>query len=167
MKWPIQAAQTAIDTPLGTMHLCATPTGLAGAWFHDQRHRPDSAWFSRWPVQDSHPALQLASQELNAYFNGQRSTFALPLDLSPGTDFQREVWAALQRIPCGQTVSYLELARQIGRPTAVRAVAAAIGRNPISVVIPCHRVVGSNGNLTGYAGGLPRKRALLSTEKRH
>ncbi|HEY9096675.1 MAG TPA: methylated-DNA--[protein]-cysteine S-methyltransferase [Hydrogenophaga sp.] len=165
MKWPLQAAQAAVDSPLGTIHLCATPTGLAGAWFHDQRHRPEDACFGRWPVNDNHPVLLLARQQLTAYFaNARRSAFDLPLDLSPGTDFQREVWSALQRIPSGQTLSYLELAHQLGRPTAVRAVAAAIGRNPVSVVIPCHRVVGSNGALTGYAGGLTRKRALLRGE---
>ncbi|MEZ5701990.1 MAG: methylated-DNA--[protein]-cysteine S-methyltransferase [Burkholderiaceae bacterium] len=156
-----------MESPLGTIILCATRSGLVGAWFHDQRHKPESTWFSRWPHDDSQPVLQQARQQLTDYFNGDRDTFELPLDLSPGSDFQRSVWAALQDIPPGHTLSYKDLAERMGHPSAIRAAAAAIGRNPVSVVIPCHRVVGSNGALTGYAGGLGRKRALLALESRH
>ena len=108
--------------------------------------------------------LRQAQAQLAEYFAGTRSTFDLPLDLQGGTAFQRSVWDALLAIPRGGTTSYGVLSRSIGQPAAVRAVGAAVGRNPLSIVVPCHRVVGANGSLTGYAGGLERKSALLKLE---
>lgn len=109
------------------------------------------------------PLLDLAARELDEYFGGERRNFDLPLLLC-GSEFQRRVWDALTEIPFGATWSYAELARSIGRPTAVRAVANANGANPVSIFVPCHRVIGSDGSLTGYGGGLDAKRFLLSTE---
>lgn len=158
--------QTGCPTPLGNLTLVASPSGLAGAWFENQRHLPTTLGNpnSIWPEQANHPILHVAIQQLTAYFAGQTSDFDLPLDLSAGSPFQQTVWQALLTIARGSTTSYGDLSRYIGRPSAVRAVAAAIGRNPISVIVPCHRVIGSTGSLTGYAGGLERKSALLQLE---
>ncbi|MEY2993138.1 MAG: hypothetical protein RL357_73 [Pseudomonadota bacterium] len=151
-----------IDTPLGAMTLWVTPEGLAGAWFHDQAHAP--VWASLGP-EGTHPWLDLAETWLAAYFNGRLGSHQLPpLDLSRGTPFQQAVWRALQAIPEGRTSTYSAVAERLGRPQSARAVGAAIGRNPLSVVIPCHRVLGAKGAMTGYAGGLWRKEALLSLE---
>jgi methylated-DNA-[protein]-cysteine S-methyltransferase len=149
------------ESPLGSMLLAATDRGLAGVWFVGQRHGPDA---SGWPEEPQHPVLQQAMAQLRAYFAGERTSFDLPLDLQAGTPFQQDVWAALLAIPRGGTTSYAELARRLGRPQAARAIGAAVGRNPVSVVVPCHRVLGTGGGLTGYAGGLERKTALLELE---
>ena len=149
------------ESPLGTMLLAATDRGLAGVWFLGQKHGPDS---SGWREDPEHPVLREAVAQLRAYFAGERDTFELPLDLQAGTAFQQDVWKALLAIPRGATTSYAELARRLGRPQAMRAVGAAVGRNPVSIVVPCHRVLGSSGSLTGYAGGLERKTALLRLE---
>ena len=148
-------------TPLGEVTLAASSHGLAGIWFDGQRHGPD---VSAWPKQNTHPVLEQACAELQDYFSGKRPVFNLMLDASLGTAFQQAVWAQLRRIPVGHTASYGDIAQGIGHPTAVRAVGAAVGRNPWSVVVPCHRVLGANGSLTGYAGGLDRKKALLQLE---
>jgi methylated-DNA-[protein]-cysteine S-methyltransferase len=111
----------------------------------------------------NHATLRQTQRQLNEYFAGERRAFSLPLDFR-GTDFQRRVWQALLTIPYGETRSYAHIARQIGRPTAVRAVGAANGRNPLSIVAPCHRVIGSSGQLTGFAGGLATKAQLLALE---
>lgn len=148
-------------SPLGTMLLAASDRGLAGAWFIGQRHGPEGI---PWPEVDAHPVLDEAARQLDEYFAGTRDTFTLPLDLAFGTPFQQSVWQALLAIPTGQTTSYAELGRRLGRPQAARAVGAAVGRNPVSVVVPCHRVLGTAGGLTGYAGGLERKTALLKLE---
>jgi methylated-DNA-[protein]-cysteine S-methyltransferase len=108
--------------------------------------------------------LDTTERQLRAYFAGERGDFELPLDLDQGTDFQRSVWRALLTIPVRTSLSYGALARQIGRPAAVRAVGAAVGRNPLGIIVPCHRVMGADGSLTGYAGGLWRKTALLRLE---
>ena len=150
-----------IDSPLGGITLAATPAGLAGLWFDAQRHAPD---MTGWQPDDADPVLQTAAAQVREYFTGQRASFDLPLDLSHGTVFQQAVWQALLAIPTGQTTSYGALSLRIDKPAAVRAVGAAVGRNPISVIVPCHRVVGANGSLTGYAGGLDRKTALLVLE---
>lgn len=152
---------TRIDSPLGGVLLAATERGLAGAWFERQRHWPDVLG---WQRDDAHPLLGEAALQLADYFAGRRQGFALPLDLSHGTAFQQSVWQALLAIPAGRTTSYGALSRGVGRPAAVRAVGAAVGRNPISVIVPCHRVLGAGGALTGYAGGLDRKTALLELE---
>jgi len=153
-------AQTRWNSPLGMLTLAATARGLAGAWFDGQRHHPGPL---AAPVVDDHPVLVQAREQLADYFAGRRHDFTVPLDLQ-GTPFQRAVWQALLRIDSGQTRTYGEIAQAVGSPSAVRAAGAAIGRNPASVVVPCHRVVGRDGSLTGYAGGLPRKQALLTLE---
>ena len=152
---------THIDSPLGGITLAATDHGLAGAWFDQQRHWPDT---SGWQTDDTHPVLRQAAAQLGDYFAGRRDRFDLPLDLSHGTAFQQSVWQELLAIPTGQTTSYGALSAGVGKPAAVRAVGAAVGRNPISVIVPCHRVLGADGSLTGYAGGLERKTALLELE---
>ncbi|SDL98955.1 methylated-DNA-[protein]-cysteine S-methyltransferase [Oryzisolibacter propanilivorax] len=157
--------QNRVATPLGPVHLAASAHGLAGLWFEGQRHLPARlSGPDAWPVDAHHPVLRAAAAQLNDYLDGRRGHFDLPLDLGTGTAFQQSVWHALLGIARGDTSSYGALARQLGRPTAVRAVASAIGRNPLSVVVPCHRVLGARGALTGYAGGLQRKRALLRLE---
>lgn len=162
---PIPLVQTIISTPLGDMRLAASDTGLAGAWFTTaQRHAPAPERWVVWPTAPEHPVLHAAHTQLNAYFRRERPSFDLPLDLSSGTPFQQAVWRALLGIKPGTTRSYGDMAQQIQRPNAVRAVGSAIGRNPLSIVVPCHRVVGARGDLTGYAGGLDRKAALLRLE---
>ncbi|MDI1272447.1 methylated-DNA--[protein]-cysteine S-methyltransferase [Polaromonas sp.] len=117
-----------------------------------------------WPSAPGHPVLQEVIRQLGEYFAGQRTEFDVPLDLAYGTAFQQSVWQALLKIPQGGTASYGEVSQRIGKPAAVRAVGAAVGRNPVSIIVPCHRVMGANGALTGYAGGLDRKTALLKLE---
>lgn len=150
-----------LASPLGSITLAATDAGLAGVWFEGQRHWPDTAG---WQHDDMHPVLRQAAGQLAYYFAGRREQFDLPLDLSHGTSFQQAVWQALRAIPRGRTSSYGALSAALGKAAAVRAVGAAIGRNPISVIVPCHRVLGADGSLTGYAGGLARKSALLALE---
>jgi methylated-DNA-[protein]-cysteine S-methyltransferase len=161
MKFHSSLAQTGYRSPLGAMIVAATDDGLAGLWFIDQKHLPDHAGWRREP---RHPLLAQAIEQLDDYFDGRRAAFELPLDLQGGTPFQQSVWRALLAIPRGRTISYGALGAQLGKPAAVRAVGAAVGRNPVSIVVPCHRVVGADGSLTGYAGGLERKRALLQLE---
>lgn len=148
-------------SPLGAILLAASPRGLAGLWFEGQRYHPAA---DRWQMAPDHPVLALARTQLDEYFSGRRTVFELPLDLQGGTPFQQSVWRALLSIPAGGRTSYRVLGERIGKPSAVRAVGAAVGRNPVSIVVPCHRVVGSDGSLTGYAGGLDRKTALLQLE---
>lgn len=150
------------DSPMGRMLLAASAKGLAGVWFVGQRHGPVDA---DWPEDPDHPVLAAAVDQLREYFAGTRTRFELPLDLCHGTPFQQSVWQALLSIPPGATTSYTELGRSIGRPKASRAVGAAVGRNPVSIVVPCHRVLGAAGGLTGYAGGVERKSALLKLER--
>ena len=150
------------DSPLGAMLLEASETGLCGAWFEGQKHGPDAR---NWPARSNSPVVRQVIRELTEYFAGRRRQFGTPIDSSLGTEFQRAGWKTLRRIPAGRTLTYGELARRIGRPTAVRAVASAVGRNPVSLLVPCHRVIGSDGSLTGYAGGLRRKAFLLALEK--
>lgn len=150
-----------VTTNLGGVVLAATDKGLAGLWFDAQKHLPD---MTGWRTDDAHPVLRAAAAQLLDFLAGRRTTFDVPLDLSHGTDFQQAVWQALREIPAGATTSYGALSARVGRPTAVRAVGAAVGRNPVSVIVPCHRVVGATGALTGYAGGLERKTALLQLE---
>jgi methylated-DNA-[protein]-cysteine S-methyltransferase len=170
MKFNASMVQTRCPCPLGDLTLAASPNGLAGAWFDNQRHLPPAlaaqltGQNSIWPEQATHPILQEAVKQLTAYFAGHTTGFDLPLDLSAGSPFQQAVWQALLAIPRGSTTSYGALSHHIGRPSAVRAVGGAIGRNPLSIVVPCHRVIGSTGSLTGYAGGLDRKIALLQLE---
>lgn len=154
-------AQATFVSPLGPILLARTANGLAGAWFSGQKHHPPRL---AAPERADDPLLLQAAAQLRAYFDGHAAGFDVPLDLQ-GTAFQRAVWAALIAIPRGQTRSYGEIAATLGSAGAVRAVGGAIGRNPVSVIVPCHRVVGANGSLTGYAGGTDRKQALLGLEK--
>ena len=151
----------AYQSPLGAMTLAATDAGLAGAWFDNQRHMPDTR---NWPDAPQDPVLQRATQQFDEYFAGKRTMFALPLDLRHGTNFQQLVWNALLRIPFGGNTTYGRLSNSIGKAAAVRAAGSAIGRNPLGIIVPCHRVLGADGSLTGYAGGLERKAALLRLE---
>jgi methylated-DNA-[protein]-cysteine S-methyltransferase len=150
---------TVIDSPIGDLTLVAVDGGLAGLYMEQHRHRPAE---ERFGDRDTEPFGTVIAQ-LRAYFDGTLTTFDVPL-APRGTPFQRAVWDALREIPYGQTMSYGQLAVRLGRPTAARAVGLANGRNPISIIVPCHRVVGSTGDLTGYGGGLDRKRHLLALE---
>ena len=152
-------------TPLGELRLACTPQGLCGAWFvQEQRHAPPARLFEPAQHAPEHPLLREAGRQLQAYFEGRLRRFELPLDLRAGTAFQQAVWQQLCAIEHGQLARYGALAQQLGKPQAARAVGAAVGRNPVSIIVPCHRVLGSGGALTGYAGGLWRKQALLRTE---
>jgi methylated-DNA-[protein]-cysteine S-methyltransferase len=150
-----------LASPLGRILLTADAGSLDGLYFVGQKYQavPGSDW-----TEDRGSALFAQAQlQLAQYFAGERARFELPL-APAGTPFQESVWRALGTIPCGTTVTYGALAQSLGAPRSVRAAAAAVGRNPISIVVPCHRVVGRDGSLTGYAGGLDRKRALLGLE---
>lgn len=149
-------------SPIGNLLIAASELGLAGIYFEEHKHFKGS---DRWQRDDQHPVLLQTIAQLGEYFAGQRQQFDLPLDRGQGTEFQHAVWEALSAIPYGRTLSYGDLAKFIGKPAAVRAVAAANGRNRLSIVVPCHRVIGSNGSLTGYAGGLANKEALLRLEQ--
>lgn len=161
MKFPSPIVKAHWQGPLGAMIVAATGNGIAGVWFEGQKHMPEH---SRWPEAAGNPHILAAIAQLQEYFEGKRSTFDLPLDLAAGTLFQQSVWRALVAIPHGATTNYRALGRGIGAPTASRAVGAAVGRNPVSIVVPCHRVLGTGGALTGYAGGIERKSALLKLE---
>jgi methylated-DNA-[protein]-cysteine S-methyltransferase len=149
-----------MDTPVGPLTLVATDGVLSGLYMDEQRHRPLEETFGQRDDTKSAEAIE----QLNAYFTGDLKEFDIPLAMA-GTAFQRRVWTELQRIPYGETTTYGELAERLGQPTASRAVGLANGKNPISIIVPCHRVVGASGSLTGYGGGLPRKRYLLAFEK--
>lgn len=152
-------ATMTLRSPVGTLSLCAEDDQLVGLYLPD-RPAPAAAGADDRPSD----VLVRAAAQLTEYFAGQRRDFDLPL-APHGTEFQREVWRALALIPFGVTTSYGELARTVGRPAASRAVGAANGRNPISIILPCHRVIGAGGALTGYGGGLPMKRWLLDHER--
>src|SRR3954451_3101558 len=154
-------AYKSISSPVGRLKLVASERGLAAIlWENDD---PERVPLEPLVEDPSSPILIETERQLAAYFAGKLKAFDVPLDFK-GTAFQRSVWAALLTIPFGETRSYGDIARQIGRPTASRAVGAANGKNPISIIAPCHRVVGSTGALTGFAGGLAVKRALLGLE---
>ena len=157
----MQTSFTQIESPLGALLLASDEQGLREINFMDGRHpaRPKPEW------QEQAAALKETIRQLRAYFAGELRDFDLPL-APQGTEFQQNVWAELCKIPYGETISYGELARRIGNPNASRAVGLANGSNPIPVIIPCHRVIGANGKLTGYGGGLPIKEKLLALEKR-
>lgn len=151
---------TLVDSPVGPLFLAADADGLRAIAFRDNRHpvRRGTDW-----REGTHPVLDAARMQLDEYFRGRRHSFALPL--SPhGTPFQRRVWTTLATIPYGETISYAQLAARVDRPTASRAVGAANGRNPLPIVLPCHRVIGADGALTGFGGGLPTKQFLLKLE---
>jgi len=153
---------TYYQSPVGQLTLQATDNGLSGAWFDKQSTAPEDFGQER----DEHPILQQAIAEYDEYFAGTRKQFDVPTD-PRGTDFQKQVWQTLQSIRYGETWSYQDMAITINNPKAVRAVGLANGKNPISIIVPCHRVIGKNGKLTGYAGGIENKRQLLVHEGRY
>ena len=150
-------------SPLGELLLVADGDALCGVYFEGQKYFPEHAM--QWHEDPRLPLFVEAISQLRQYFEGTRTAFDLPL-MPGGTQFQRGVWKSIGDVPYGLTIAYAELARHCGRPSSVRAAAAATGRNPLTLVIPCHRIIGSDGALTGYAGGLERKRALLALESR-
>lgn len=152
---------TEYQSPIGKLLLAASERGLAGVYFEGHKHFKGMAG---WLRDDEHSVLQQTEQQLAEYFAGNRREFDLPLDMSGGTAFQQSVWRALRTLAFGSTASYLNIAKCIDKPGAVRAVGAANGRNPISIIVPCHRVIASSGALTGYAGGLENKKILLALE---
>ena len=149
-----------MDSPIGELLLVGDGATLSGLYMQDGRKpkRIASGW-----SEAAAPFADVRAQ-LEEYFAGERTTFDIPL-APEGAPFEREVWRALEEIPYGETVSYGEIARRVGQPTAARAVGTANGRNPIAVIVPCHRVIGADGSLTGYGGGLERKRLLLELER--
>ncbi|MCJ8141170.1 methylated-DNA--[protein]-cysteine S-methyltransferase [Falsirhodobacter halotolerans] len=157
MQW-----RTWMDSPVGRLQLIATDDGVSAVLWEGE----DGSRIGQGPVQDrdDHPVLEETARQLNEYFAGTRQSFDLPMD-ARGTPFQHEVWAALRAIPYGETRSYGDIARSLGRPKAFRAVGAANGRNPLSIVSPCHRVIATGGGLGGFAGGLAVKSRLLDMER--
>lgn len=158
---PTGAVHTVVDSPCGPLTLVARDDRLVGLYMTEQRHRPSEETFG---LPGEHPVLARTAEQLAAYFAGDRTAFDVELNML-GTPFQQRVWTALNDIPYGETVTYGELAEALGKPTASRAVGLANGKNPISVIVPCHRVIGANGGLTGYGGGLARKQWLLDFER--
>jgi methylated-DNA-[protein]-cysteine S-methyltransferase len=150
-----------IESPIGQLLLTSDGNNLTGIYM--ENHKGGRSIASDW-CRDSN-RFDAAREQLGDYFSGKRSSFELPVAFEGGTEFQQAIWAELLAIPFGKTVSYGELARKIGAPKSSRAVGTAVGRNPISVVVPCHRVVGAGGAITGYAGGVARKRQLLELER--
>jgi len=161
MKLPAHTQQASIPTPLGAMMVAIANQRVVGLWFADGAHVPT---LEKCPPASGNALVTRIQSQLSEYLAGQRKSFDLPVQLDTGTPLQTAVWQALTTLPYGQTCSYGELAARVGRPRAARAVAAAVARNPISIVVPCHRVIGADGGLTGYAGGLARKQALLTVE---
>ena len=149
------------DSPHGRMLLVASEEGVTGVYFDGQKYHPDLD--PGWRRDAGHDVLARAKRELAEYFAGERTTFDTPL-APEGTPFQKAVWRAISTVAFGETITYDELARRAGFPGSARAAGAATGRNPLTILVPCHRIVGANGSLTGYAGGLDRKRALLALE---
>lgn len=154
-----------VDSPVGPLTLVAAGGVLAGLYLTEQRHLPPGGMFGEPAADPDGGPFAAAARQLREYFDGARTVFDLELSLG-GTAFQRRVWAALRDIPYGQTISYGQLADRIGQPTASRAVGLANGKNPVGIIVPCHRVVGAGGGLTGYGGGIERKRYLLAHEQR-
>jgi methylated-DNA-[protein]-cysteine S-methyltransferase len=152
-----------MKSPVGELKLIASDKGLVGILW--ERDNPQRIQVQEYSKSNTQPILVKAEKELKEYFAKKRKKFTLKLDFL-GTEFQQQVWAALLTIPCGETRSYADIAKQIGKPTAVRAVGTAIGKNPISVIAPCHRVIASSGKLAGFAGGLVNKKILLELESK-
>jgi methylated-DNA-[protein]-cysteine S-methyltransferase len=150
-----------LESRHGQMLLVADGQGLSGVYFDGQKYLPRVE--SDWRRDAHHAPLRQATRELAEYFGGERKSFETAL-APEGTPFQRSVWKAISTVDFGKTITYGELARRTGCPGSARAAGAATGRNPVSIIVPCHRIVGANGSLTGYAGGLERKRALLALE---
>jgi methylated-DNA-[protein]-cysteine S-methyltransferase len=152
---------TEYPSPLGKLLLAATERGLCGVYFEEHKYFKGP---QQWKRDDQHPLLQQTKSQLDEYFAHRRTAFDMALDLR-GTEFQQAVWRELMCLPFGSTVDYQTIAQRVANPKAVRAAGTAIGRNPVSIIVPCHRVVGASGDLSGYAGGLERKRYLLALEQ--
>jgi methylated-DNA-[protein]-cysteine S-methyltransferase len=150
-----------IPSEIGDLMLTTDGSALAGLYFANCEHIPAAS--KHWERNDRHPVLEMAADQLEEYFAGKRTKFSVPLRPT-GTEFQEKVWREIARIPYGQTITYSELAERVGASQAIRTAGTATGRNPISIVVPCHRVVGKNGTMCGFAGGLERKRFLLALE---
>ncbi len=157
-------ALKSIDSPVGRLKLVASDKGLVAVLW--QNDRPSRVRLDELAEDDRHPVLLKAERQLGEYFAGKRKEFSIALDMR-GTPFQKNVWEALLAIPFGETRSYGQLAKQLGNPNATRAVGAANGRNPLSIIVPCHRVIGSTGKLTGFGGGIDTKAHLLSFEQKN
>ncbi|MEG2263149.1 MAG: methylated-DNA--[protein]-cysteine S-methyltransferase [Acinetobacter sp.] len=160
----MQLSYIYMDSPVGQLQLVANETALVAVLWDCEK--PNWVRLATLVEDSQHPVLIETRRQLQEYFAGQRNVFELPLDFA-GTDFQKKVWQALLNIPYGQTRSYREIAEQVGNVKAVRAVGAANGKNPISIIAPCHRVIGSSGKLIGFAGGLDKKEILLNIERTH
>jgi len=152
-----------LKTALDELMLVANKTELIGIYFLNCHHVP--AKRDSWILDARHPVLKQAAKQIQEYLDGNRNSFSLPLG-STGTDFQKRIWQQIARIPFGKTISYTELAKRAGAPKAIRAAGTATGKNPFSIIVPCHRVLGKNNELGGYAGGLKRKRHLLALESK-
>jgi len=151
-----------VDSPVGRLTLVASPRALVAV-----RLPGTDVDTTALPANGSHPVLDLAADEIRRYFKGTLKAFTVPVSFDSGTEFQRAVWTAMASIPYGETRSYSWVARETGRPTAMRAVGRACGQNPVAIIVPCHRVIGVDGGMTGYAGGLDCKRTLLAHEQRN
>jgi len=151
------------ESPLGTLIIAGNGAAVTGIWFEDHRYFPTDATLGERVQPGTDSVLDAAAEQLGAYLAGERADFELPLDPA-GTPKQKRVWEILREIPVGSVMTYGEIARQIGKPKAAQSVGQAVGHNPVSIVIPCHRVLGADGSMTGYAGGLERKRFLLDLE---
>lgn len=159
LEFNVMKFYTYYQSPLGELTIQTSDEGILGVWFEQQTTQPQDLGIQN----DQHPLLVKAIQEFQAYFAGELTSFTVPI-AAIGTVFQQQVWQALTEIPYGETCCYQELANNIENPKAVRAVGMANGKNPISIIVPCHRVIGKNGKLTGYAGGVDTKAALLKLE---
>lgn len=158
--------QYIMESPVGPLYLVASEKGLVGLWVRKASVKSSEKVSS---LKSSEPALQIlarAEKQLHEYFKGERKTFDVPLDVT-GTDFQKKVWNQLSKIPYGETVSYKDISKRLKNEKAHRAVGSANGKNPISIIVPCHRVIAADGGLGGYSGGLPMKETLLELEKRN
>lgn len=158
---PITRYHTIIESPVGDLHLVFNDTAVSGLYFSHSNKQPD---FTQYQEKAHHPLIKKVRTQLKEYFQGTREKFDLPLDLQ-GSPFQIQAWKQLQKIPYGKAISYSEQATKMGNPKWTRAVGGANGRNPISIIIPCHRVIGKNGTLTGFGGGVDRKEFLLKLEQ--
>jgi methylated-DNA-[protein]-cysteine S-methyltransferase len=158
----VSLAYKTIESPIGKLKLVASDKGLVAILW--EKDSPRRVRLDELVAEEQHPVLVETARQLGQYFAGKRKTFSIALDMR-GTRFQKDVWEALLAIPFGETRSYGQLAKQLGNPRASRAVGAANGRNPVSIIVPCHRVIGSSGKLTGFAGGLDAKAHLLGLEK--
>ncbi|HEV2694201.1 MAG TPA: methylated-DNA--[protein]-cysteine S-methyltransferase [Verrucomicrobiae bacterium] len=150
-----------ISSPIGELLLVTDGSALTGIYFIGRKHVPATS--KSWTHNPKHPVLQQAAAQLKKYFLGKQNKFTIPLRAA-GTEFQEKIWQEIAKIPFGETITYTELAKRAGVSHAIRAAGTSTGRNPISIIIPCHRIVGKNGSLTGFAGGLDKKRHLLELE---